>query len=201
MPRPAEIRAVLAYFAPLFSPRVFDRGQVLVLGAILAPGKRTVTAARRARGGHQEKHFQNYPRVLNPAKWSSRQASRILLFLRVKRFAASGPLVVGLDETRQPRQGRQRAAKGLYREAARCSPSCFVPSRGLRGLSLLRLVSVPWAGRGGALPFFSVLAPSERSAQEHKPGPKRLTDWAGQRLKQRRRWWPERPRGLVADSG
>jgi len=180
---------------------VFAHVQVLVVGAILAPGKRTVTSALRAMGLHQEKHFQNYPRVLNRAKWSSRQASRILLFLRVQTFAASGPLVVGIDETLERRQGSQIAARGIYRDAARSSKSFFVKSSGLRWVSLLLLVSVPWAGRVWALPFFSALAPSQRYDQEHKRRHKRLTDWARQMLKQLRHWLPERALVLVADSG
>lgn len=67
-------------------------------GAILAPGKRTVTAMLRIVGGGSEKHFQNYHRVLNRACWSSRSASRILLGLLGRTFAPSGPLLVGLDD-------------------------------------------------------------------------------------------------------
>ena len=87
---PSEIIAVLAYFAPLFSRAVFAQVQVLVQGAILAPGKRTVTSALRVMGLAQERYFQNYHRVLSRAQWSSHQAARILLALLVRAFAPSG---------------------------------------------------------------------------------------------------------------
>ena len=47
---PSEIIAVLRAFAPVFSERIWDWVQVLVGGAILAPGKRTVTAVLRVMG-------------------------------------------------------------------------------------------------------------------------------------------------------
>jgi DDE superfamily endonuclease len=96
---PTEMIQVLAPFAPLFSKRVWRHVQVLLTGAILAPGKRTVASALRAVGLRQERCFCRYHRVLSRAVWSSRQASRILLGLLVEAFAHKGPLVVGIDET------------------------------------------------------------------------------------------------------
>jgi hypothetical protein len=49
-PLPEAIILVLAPFAPLFSHRVWLHAQRLILGAILAPGTRTVTAALRVMG-------------------------------------------------------------------------------------------------------------------------------------------------------
>jgi hypothetical protein len=198
---PTQIIAVLASFAPLFSRRVFAHVQVLVMGAILAPGKRTVTCVLRAMGLHQDRQFQNYHRVLNRAHWSSRKASQILLGLLVRTFAAEGTLLLGIDETLERRQGQKIAAKGIYRDAARSSKSFFVKSSGLRWVSLMLLASIPWTGRTWALPFLSVLAPSEGYDLQRHRRHKRLTDWARQMLKQVRRWLPERPLVLVADSG
>jgi hypothetical protein len=76
---PSMMIGVLAPFAPLFSERVFEHVQVLLLGAILAPGNRTVSSALRAMGLDQQKTFHRYHRVLSHAVWSSRQASRVLL--------------------------------------------------------------------------------------------------------------------------
>lgn len=90
---PDDIIAILAAFAPLFSARTFASVQVLVTGAILTPGGRTITNALRAMGLAKEKHFQNYHRVLNRAVWSSRRAAKVLLRLLVQTFAPTGPLV------------------------------------------------------------------------------------------------------------
>ena len=68
---PCECVALMVAFAPLFSKPVFQHVQVLLVGAILSPGKRTVTQALRVIGKSQDAHFQNYHRVLNRAVWSS----------------------------------------------------------------------------------------------------------------------------------
>src|SRR5215212_10701290 len=47
---PPKMLQVLASFAPLFSKRVWQHAQLLLVGAILAPGRRTVGSALRAMG-------------------------------------------------------------------------------------------------------------------------------------------------------
>jgi DDE superfamily endonuclease len=173
----------------------------LLLGAILAPGKRTICSVLRVVGLNAETHFQNYHRVLNRACWSSRAASRILLGLLVQAFAPSGPILVGLDDTIERRWGKKIQARGIDRDPVRSSRSHFVKTSGLRWLSLMLLVEIPWAGRVWALPFFTVLAPSERYHQKRHQRHKTLVDWGKQMLLQLRRWMPERQLVLVVDSG
>src|SRR5215207_8311775 len=94
---PAQMLRVLTPFAPLFSRRLFRHLQVLIAGAILAPGKRSVAFALRAMGLEGERHFCRYHRVLSRASCSSREASRLLLGLLVEAFVPEGPLVLGVD--------------------------------------------------------------------------------------------------------
>ena len=61
------------------------------------------------------------------------------------------------------------------------------------------LVEIPWAARVWALPFLSVLAPSERYAARRGKRHKKITEWAWQLLLQIRRWYPEREIVVVAD--
>ncbi len=111
---PSEIVAVLEQFAPVFRYGIWPTVRVLVIGAILAPGKRTVTAVLRVMGLSQERQFQKYHRVLNRAPWSSLARARILLGLLVAAFVpATGPMVVGRDETLERRRGAKIAAKGI----------------------------------------------------------------------------------------
>ncbi|MEO0378536.1 MAG: transposase [Cyanobacteria bacterium P01_A01_bin.17] len=195
-----EILGVLSLFAPLFSHRVWDSAQVLLIGAILAPGKRTVTAVLRVMGLSQGENFQRYHRVLNRAVWSSLSASGILLMHLLRVFAPTAELVMGIDDTIERRRGPKIAAKGIYRDPVRSSDSHFVKASGLRWLSLQLLVPIPWAQRVWALPFLTVLAPSQRYHQQQGRRHKRLTDWARQMLTQVRRWLPQRTIVLVADS-
>ncbi len=197
---PGKYSMILNGFAHIFSKRIWERVQVLLAGAILSPAERTVTAALRAVGLSHEKHFQNYHRVLNRAVWSSLDASKILLKLLVNTFALFGPIVFGLDDTIERRHGENIKAKGIYRDPVRSSHSHMVKASGLRWLSLLLLAPIPWAGRVWALPFLTVLAPSERYYEKKVCKHKKLTDWARQMLFQLRKWLPERTLVVVADS-
>src|SRR5579872_734386 len=85
---PKGIIHVLRYFEESFSERIWQWARVLLIGAILAPGERTVTAILRVMGLQNEKQFQNYHRVLNRARWSSRAVSRLLLLLLVQVFVS-----------------------------------------------------------------------------------------------------------------
>ena len=64
---PAGFAKLILPFACLFSKRVLESAQVLLAGAILATGKRTVTPVLRIMGPSQERHFQTCHRVLNRA--------------------------------------------------------------------------------------------------------------------------------------
>src|SRR5215211_7108788 len=198
---PATMIRVLAPFAPLFSNCVWQHVQLLLTGLILAPGKRTVASALRAMGLDKEKRFCRYHRVLSRAVWSSREASRLLLGLLVEAFVPDGPLVVGVDETLERRQGKKIAAKGIYRDPVRSSHIHLVKTSALRWVCLTLLAPIPWASRVWALPFLSALAPSESYTRERGKRHKKLTEWAWQLLLQVRRWQPERELVAVADGG
>jgi hypothetical protein len=197
---PTVMIRVLSSFVPLFSRRVWPHVQVLLIGAILTPGKRTVSSALHAMGLSQEERFHRYHRVLSRARWSSREVSRALLGLLVEMFVAEGdPLVVGIDETIERRYGRKISAKGVYRDPVRSTHENFVKASGLRWVCAMLLVEIPWAARVWALPFLSALAPSERYAAKQGKRHKKITEWAWQLLLQVRRWYPEREIVVVAD--
>ena len=196
----APLVGLLQTFAPLFSIRVWPYAQQLLLGAIMAPGKRTVSSILRVLGLSAVVQFQNYHRVLNRAQWSARSGARLLFDELVLDFGQSGPLVFGLDETIERRWGRRIAARGIYRDAARSSKAVTNKTSGLRWLSVQLLAKVPWAQRIWALPFLSVLAPSARYYTKRGRQPKKLTDWAKQVILQVRRWQPHRTLIFLGDS-
>src|SRR3954447_22390004 len=135
------------------SPRVWLHAQVLLMGAMLAPGKRTVTSCLRIVGLGGESRFVNDHRVLSRARWRGRGASGLLVGLLVRRFVPQGPIVLGIDDTIERRRGKRIQAKGIYRDPVRSSRSHFVKASGLRWVSLMLLAPVPWAARTWALPF------------------------------------------------
>jgi hypothetical protein len=199
---PTEIMLLMQSFAPVFSERTWDWVPVMVVGAILAPSKRTVTAVLRVMGLSEERQFQRYHRVLNRAVWSSLWVSQILLGLLVVAFVPPGwPLIMAADETLERRQGNKIKAKSVFRDAARSSKKHQVTSYGLRWVSMALLVPVPWSQRVWALPFLTVLAPSEKTNQANGKRHKTSLDWIGQMISQVRRWLPERQLVLIVDGG
>jgi hypothetical protein len=198
---PGDIILMLRHFEPAFRERIWPEALVLLVGAILVPGSRTVAAILRVMGLHQERQFANYHRVLSRARWSSLALSRILLGLLVGTFVAAGvPVLLGIDDTIERRRGRKIAARGIYRDPVRSSKEFFVKTSGLRWVSLQLLVPIPWAGHVWALPFLTILAPSERYHRERGQRHKTLTDWGRQALCLVRRWLPDRALVVVADS-
>lgn len=116
---PSEFLTVILPYAGLFCKRVFAHVQLLTLGALLAPGKRTITSLLRITGLAQEPTFHKYHRVLSHAHWSAREASRILLQQLLTKFIGQQPLVVGIDETLERRWG-QKLMLGVF-IGTRCS--------------------------------------------------------------------------------
>ena len=111
---PQAMLPILRQFELLLSERVWEWAKVLLIGAILAPGKRTVTAVLRVMGRSDEAPFQTYHRVLNRAVWSPFATSRILLRLLVDAFVPSDvPLVLGRDDHLERRRGAKITAKGM----------------------------------------------------------------------------------------
>ena len=197
---PASIVSLLEPFERMFSPRTWLKAQTLAIGAMLAPGKRTVTSALRVMGMGDRGDFSVYHQVLNRARWSPLKISRVLLMLLIDRLdSGEGPLVFGMDDTVERRWGKRIAAKGIYHDAPRSSRSHFAKTTGIRWLSLMWLSDVPWAERVWALPFLTVLAPSERYHRMMGRRHKRLVDFAMQMLVCLRRWLPDRDIVVVAD--
>lgn len=197
---PAALLPLIVEFAPLFSKPVWQHAQVLLVGALLAVGQRTVTACRRVMGLAHAPHFQNYHRVLNRARWSALAASRLLLRLLVETFAPQGVLVCGLDDTIERRRGAQIRAKGIYRDPVRSSQAHFVKASGLRWLCCMLLVKVEWAGAVWGLPFLTVLCPSARYYAVRKRAPQTLLARAWQMIQLVARCLPARTLVFVADS-
>ena len=200
-PHPPEpLAAWLQPFLAGLTRPTWRNALILIAGAVLAPGRRTVAAMLRVTGLGQAPTFTNYHRVLNRNRWSGRTAAKRLLCLLLATFGADGPVVIGIDETIERRWGPTIRARGIYRDPVRSSRGHFVKASGLRWISVMLLAPIPWAGRVWALPFLTALAPSERFARGRGCRHKKLTDRARQLLLLVARWLPERRLIAVADS-
>jgi hypothetical protein len=200
---PGWMIPILTQFAPVFyGVSTWHKAEVLVVGAILATGQRTVSAILRVMGLGQAENYAQYHHVLSRAKWSGQEASEKLLRLLLKTFVPSkgSPLVFGIDETIERRRGEKIKAKGIYRDPVRSSRSHFVKTSGLRWMCLMWLTEIAWAQRIWALPFLTVLAPSERYYEGKMRKAKKMLDWARQMIMQLRHWLPEHDLVVVGDS-
>jgi DDE superfamily endonuclease len=197
---PIPFISVIGIFAPVFSRPVWQHVKVLLTGAVLAPGKRTMTAILQIMGRSTTSDFQNYHRVLNRAVWSPLKASRLLLKLLVVVFIPRGVVVFGLDDTIERRRGDQITAKGIYRDPVRSSHAHMVKASGLRWLGCMFLTPISWANRVWALPFLTVLCPSERFYEQRGRRHQTVLERAWQIIQLVRRWLPGREVIFVADS-
>ena len=163
------------------------------MGALLAPGKRTVTSCLRITGRAMVPTFGSYHQVLNRARWNPRRLARRLTLLLVGQLLAErDPVIIGLDDTIERRWGPRISARAIYRDPVRSSRGHFVKTSGLRWLSFMLLTPLPWLPGIKALPILTLLAPSEgwaaRQDRRHKP----LTERARQAMLMILRWLPGR---------
>ena len=142
----------MAAFRAFFTAPVWDHVLVLVTGTILAPGKRTVSAALRVMGLGSAAGFARYHHVLSQARWSSRAVARKLLAMIIEVFLPNGPVVIGMDDTIERRWGQKITARGIYRDPVRSTHGHFVKASCLRWLSLMVMVPIPFIRRRWALP-------------------------------------------------
>lgn len=181
---PSRFRDTISNFSFAFRKDVYRKFEILLLGAIICPGSRTICNILRSVGLRWEKNFSKYHRFLNRDKWSAQALCGVLLRLLVEAFIAPGTsLVFGIDDTIERRWGRKINKRGIYRDPVRSSKSHFVKCSGLRWLSLMLLTTLPWLDKGicWALPVLTALCPSERFyANKKGKSVKKLTTWAAQ---------------------
>jgi hypothetical protein len=204
---PPSFLAWLAPFLAAFSRRTRSTTAALATGALLAVGPRTVTNCLRALGlaEHPSANppgfvgFTAFHRVLNRNAWSGLTLARTLLHMVAAAFVPSGPIIIGLDHTLERRRGPHIGPAGRFYDASRRADTPKPTSRGLRWLSAMVLVEVPFAGRIWGLPVLTALTPSkawsERQGQRHRT----VTEWARMVLLILRRWLPNR--AIVAQQG
>ncbi|MCB0087022.1 MAG: transposase, partial [Caldilineaceae bacterium] len=157
MPLPAEIIPLCEAFRPAFTQRTYQKVVILLLGTILAKGRRTVTAALRVLGLEAKGDWSKYHHVLNRAKWDGLLLAHIMLELIVKTFVAvSTNIYITVDETLERRWGPQIRKCGHWRDSLASSRKVNVSTKGIRWLVFAVVVKLPWSPHACALPFLSV---------------------------------------------
>ena len=201
MPNPSqEIIQLLMVFAQAFTVPTFTNALVLLYGTILAPGRRTVSAALRAMGLAGSPHFTNYHRVLNRTQWSPWILSKLLLTLIIHSFVPAGmPLLLAVDETLERRRGPRIKYKGWFRDPIRSTMKHVSKSLGIRWICLAILVPVPWSQRLWALPFMTIPALGPKTSANLKKRHRTIVDWTMIMIEKVRSWQPDHEIALVGD--
>ncbi|MEJ7712072.1 MAG: transposase [Pyrinomonadaceae bacterium] len=187
-------------FESAFSQPTWHKVQVLLIGTLLARGRRTVTAALRHMGLRDERNFSLYHQVLNRARWRPLELSRRLLHLLVRTFVAvGGELTFVIDETLERRWGRRIKKRGHYRDPLQSSKKRSVSTSGLRWIVLALVITPPWTKQKWALPVMSVLAPTPETSKRLGLRHKTVAERARQMMLAVRRWLPHVEMTLVGD--
>lgn len=191
---PKSILHILTLFAPLFSRPVFKNARQLFLGHILCKNRRTITDILRQLGLKNIKNYAKYHWVLSGAKWSSIQASKILLLQLGK--LCSKDIIISIDSTIERRKGSKIKGLGKQRDAVKSTKENKVLVTGLNWLVCAIHVQFPWTSRIWACPFFSVLMPPKNPLSSSKNKSdlskrrrhKTLNEWASQLVRIISRW-------------
>ena len=138
---------IIQVFSPFFllfsCYKTWTKAALLITGAILCKGGRTVCSSLKVMGLRGEQAFENYHRVLNRAQWSALEGSKILLLQLIKTLNITGPLVVAIDDHIERRNGKKIKAKGCYRDAVRSSRGFVVRCFGLKWVAMMVTVKLP----------------------------------------------------------
>ena len=197
---PKAVAEVLTPFQRLFvQQRSWQKVQLMLVGALLCRGNRTVSRVLRVMGLEQDPRYCNYYRVLSRVGWSGLAGAEILLGLIVSVFVSS-TVVIGVDETLERRWGKQIWGLGIYRDGVKSSHKHIVKSSGVRWQVMQVLVTLPWSRRVWGLPFLSVMVPAASAVRSGKRGYKSSLDWAIQMVIVVSRWLKRRW-VCVADGG
>jgi hypothetical protein len=196
---PKSFVAWLWPYLEAFSGRTRATVAALAVGAVLAVGPRTVTNVLRTLGLADEPGFAAFHRVLNRNAWSGLVLARTLARALIAALVPDGPIIVGVDHTLERRRGPCIGPASQYRDAARSSTEQTVTTRGLRWLTAMLLVEVPFAGRIWGLPMLTALVPSrswcEAKGRRYRP----TTAWARVVLLRLHRWFSDRLLVAVMD--
>jgi hypothetical protein len=198
LPRP--IITVLAHFEPLFTAPTWKKVVILLVGTVLARGRRTVTAALRQMGRQKDPHFSGFHQVLNRARWSPLAVSRRLLEVLVQTFVSvGGTIEIVIDETLERRWGPKISKRGHWRDSLLSSKERSVSSSGLRWVTMALVVTLPWTKMCWALPFLSVLTTTPKVSEALNKRHKTLARLAQQMVMVVRRWLPNVAIKVIGD--
>jgi len=196
--------SAFASFAPALTAPTWENLGVLLRGAVLAPGARTVTGCLRAAWPWVTKHWSAYENVPRRARLDMLAMARELFRQILELLPPEAVVGLIVDESLLRRYGPWVVEVGMHRDAVRSSHARSAVSPGHKWVTLAVVVRLPFAGSALALPVLSVLYSTRKHARRNRA--KRLyrkhrtvTELALLLVRIVVRWAPQRRFRLVGD--
>jgi hypothetical protein len=192
---------VLPMFQPAFSSPTYNKFLVLLLGALLTTGRRTITNVLRTVRHQAPGPTSSSHRVCSQRPWSPWALARRCRTFLLDYVVPSGPVCLAGDDTVTERPGPKVFGKGRHRDGVR-SPHSYTAYRwGPPWVVVSVLVKLPCATRPGALPVLIALDRAPEWEQAH--GTRHKTPAHSARLWLARciRWFPARQGIFAGDPG
>jgi hypothetical protein len=198
---PTEAADVLLPLAPAFTEPTFRRFSLLLLAAILTPGRRTVANLLRTLGTLADGHRTSYQRVLSDASWSALHLARLLARQLIRLLPPDTPIVLVGDDTVDGHKGKKVHGKARHRDPVRSSHSYTAWRYGHKWVVLAVLVRFPFASRPWALPVLVDLYRSEQDNRNRKRRHRTPAQLMCRLLRLMLLWFPDRRFVFVGDAG
>lgn len=197
----ADALPLLPLFAEAFTPATFQRVQLLVVAAILTPGRRTVSNLLRTVGALADGATSNYHRVLSQAKWSGLRLAALLARFVLRHFWPQGRIRLVGDDTVDEHRGKKVHGKARHRDPVRSSHSYTAYRYGHKWVVLAILVPFPFAHRPWPIPILVTLYRSKEDNRKRGRKHKTPAELMQLLLRVLLRWFPDRQFVFAGDTG
>ncbi len=198
---PSAAEPLIMSFSIAFTQPTFKRVLPLIVGTVLAVGRRTVTSVLRTMGPLAKGHFSSYHRIFSRAAWSPWPLGKVLATAILHWLPRDEPVLVIVDDTTAEHRGKNVYGKGCHHDAVRSAHKHVVFRWGHRWVVLAISVRFPFTTRRWALPVLCALyRPQELNLAEgrrHKTPP----HLARQLIAVLIHWFPKRQFVLLGDGG
>src|SRR5216683_4921028 len=198
---PIVAQPLLQAFAVAFTQPTFQRWLLLLVAALLTPGRRTVSNVLRTVHSLVVGHPSSYHRVFSSRRWSAWRLSRTLTTFILTHWVPTGPVVLVGDDTVEAHPGRKVFGKARHRDAVRSSHTFTAYRWGHKWIVMTVLVQFPFALRPWALPVLVALYHSEEWDEKHGRRHKTPSELMRQLLAVLLHWFPERQFVFAGDGG
>jgi len=202
---PPAAEPLIRSFAPAFTRPSFGRFVLLLAGAIVTFGRRTVsrvlwTLGRAADGAG---HPSSFHRFFSRSRWSPWPLAKILAAAVLELLPTDAPVPLAVDDTVFGHRGKKVWGKGCHRDPVRSphDPDRVVHKWGHKWVVLAVLVPLPFTARRWALPVLCALYRMPKVNEELGRRHKTPCDLARGLVSAMLHWFPDRRFVLLGDGG